>query len=85
MHLRPVTVIPTHPQPPPIKRKKLLVHKRLDKKKRKERGHTEAETEKELYPVYYSLAASEFKCARLRWNRAGVIIIASCLLDRTLK
>ncbi len=54
-------------------------------KRREKKEDTETETEKELYHVYYSLAAGEFKCARLRWNRAGVIIIASCLLDRTLK
>lgn len=53
------------------------------KQKRRHRGREE-ETEKELYHVYYA-PASEFKCVRLRWSRASVIIIASCQLDRTLK
>lgn len=39
---------------------------------------------KKLYHVYYP-PASKFQGVRLRWNRPGVIIIACCLLDRTLK
>lgn len=52
--------------------------------KTKRRGRRqEKHGEKELYHVYYP-PAGKFKGVRLRWNRPGVIIIACCLLDRTL-
>lgn len=68
-------------------KKEYIIAQEMRKKEKKgeqtHRGRQE-ETEKELYHVYYA-PAGEFKCVRLRWNRAGVIIISYCLLDRTLK
>lgn len=75
------------PVPAIIKKNESIIAQEMGKKekirKTTHRGRQE-DTEKELYHVYYA-RASKFKCVRLRWSRAGVIIIASCLLDRTLK
>ncbi len=81
MHLRPVPAITKKNN-----KKGIIAQEMWKKEKKGEQAHRgrQEETEKELYHVYYA-PASEFKCVRLRWNRAGVIIISYCLLDRTLK